>query len=162
MATFYSLDSRKSVPKHEWMHCSARRAEDYDDDQTDGTTGLRCIPSTSIMGCGPNHPLDYSSRDDQLWRDEHYPPALVNVGKNSAYAPNVYWCGAAVNATEVAVLYWEAERGNYWSGLVKAATPNCDGLYVEYAPGRWCGIKQQNRTYGTLVWNDNTAWLPCQ
>jgi hypothetical protein len=169
MATFWSFDSRKSVVKHEWSHCSARRAEDYcDAEESSGpckgvTTGLTCAVSDSIMGCGPNHPLDYSSRDDLAWRLEHYPKSVVLAGKNPAYAPNVYWCGVGENATEIAILYWEAETGNYWSGLVKPAIPGsgCDGQYVEYKPGRWCGIKPQNRTWGALVWNNNELWVNC-
>ena len=163
IATFYSFDSRKSVVKHEWSHCSARRAEGYDDDPNDGTPEINCIPANTIMGCGPNHPLDYSPRDDDAWRLEHYPKSVVLAGKNPAYAPNVYWCGISENATEVAILYWETETGNYWSGLAKLAIPGsgCDGQYVEYKPGRWCGIKPQNRTWGALVWNNNELWVNC-
>ena len=73
LATFYALSSREAVPKHEWKHCSARRAEGYDDDQNDGTAGLRCIPSDTIMGCGPNSPKEYTSLDDQAWAQEHRP-----------------------------------------------------------------------------------------
>lgn len=169
MATFWSFDSRKSVVKHEWSHCSARRAEDYcDAPESSGpckgvTTGLTCVVSDSIMGCGPNHPLDYSLRDDNAWRVEHYPKPVTVVGKNQNFAPNVYFCGAGANATEVAILYWEEEIGNYWSGIVQPARPGpgCDGSYVEYKPGRWCGIKPQNRTYGALVWNNNELWINC-
>lgn len=118
MATFYSFASRKSVPKHEWKHCSTRRAEDYDDDQTDGTPGLRCIPSLSIMGCGPNHPLDYSPWDDQLWAQEHFPPPVAGAALQGGL---LFYAATNDRATRIAVLA-DSGAGYYFLGYAPACT----------------------------------------
>lgn len=125
IATFYSLESRKSVGKHELQHCISGRAEDYDDDQSDGTTGLRCIPSTSIMGCGPNHPNDYSTRDDALWRERHYPGFLhwAYLFPCQPGTVGVYWATPIdPRATRVSIIYWDflTNETGWAGGIVDA------------------------------------------
>ena len=113
MATFYSFESRKSVPKHEWMHCSTRRAEDYDDDRTDGTDYLRCIPSGSIMGCGPNAPKDYTAFDDAVFVAEHYPQTFTG----GVFANGTWFYGASDDRTTRLAVYYRTYTGfTFWSG----------------------------------------------
>ena len=113
MATFWSFDSRKSVVKHEWMHCSTRRAEDYDDDRTDGTDYLRCIPSGSIMGCGPNAPKDYTAFDDAVFVAEHYPQTFTG----GVFANGTWFYGASDDRTYRLAVYYRTYTGfTFWSG----------------------------------------------
>lgn len=136
MATFYSFASRKSVPKHEWMHCSTRRAEDYQDD----TATLTCIPSDSIMGCGPNHPLDYSQRDIAAWNKEHNPvqvasPSLWREGGVIFYGASHQDDEAIVNGvdtgrcTRVAVFRQLPGQAYQWTGQHGICSTNI-GLYA--------------------------------
>jgi len=113
MATFWSFDSRKSVVKHEWMHCSTRRAEDYDDDRTDGTDYLRCIPSGSIMGCGPNAPKDYTAFDDAVFVAEHYPQTFTG----GVFANGTWFYGASDSRTTRLAVYYRTYAGfTFWPG----------------------------------------------
>lgn len=96
MATFWSFESRKSVVKHEYTHCRDGRAEGYCDIQESRApcnTGVTCQPSPTIMGCGPNHPLDYSSYDDAAFRLRHYPPKLTSLGYGFNGSWYTYACG---------------------------------------------------------------------
>lgn len=114
MATFYSFASRKSVPKHEWMHCSTRRAEDYDDNQNDGTPGLNCIASDSIMGCGPQSPKDYTAHDDRAWATEHAPAKVTEWGKGSNDGGRyIFWKSTDARATRVAIMAYRPSDGRY-------------------------------------------------
>jgi hypothetical protein len=163
IANFFSSASRKSVVKHELAHCNTGRAEDYDDDQTDGTTGLRCIPSTSIMGCGPQHPNDYSSRDDALYFQRHYPPAFERCIFNASVpcvgldvaGSGVYWCKRTENTRIVSVAYDDGVQGDgYWVASFTEATGDafpslagltaCQGLSVELVPGRCVYVLANN------------------
>ena len=113
MATFYSSDSRESVPKHELQHCMTRRAEDYDDDRTDGTDYLRCIPSISIMGCGPNAPKDYTAFDDAVFYAEHFPQAFTG----GVFADDLVWYGSSDSrTTRLAVYYRTYTSYTFWTG----------------------------------------------
>lgn len=143
MATFYSFQSRKSVGEHEWMHCSTRRAEGYKDDGGD----LTCIPSVTIMGCGPNSPKAYSSHDVIAWAVEHWPAKLtqIGLGRNDG-GLYVYWCSPSDRSTRVSVLY-EDSGNRFWSGI---HTPNtvdangCRGQFVEEWVGRCYYVKAEN------------------
>jgi len=115
MATFYSFDSRKSVPKHELQHCMTRRAEDYDDDRTDGTDYLRCIPSGSIMGCGPNAPKDYTAFDDAVFYAEHFPQSFTG---GVLVDENVFYGSSDTRTTRLAVYIRIYSGYTFWSGQV--------------------------------------------
>lgn len=135
MATFVSLASKKSVVKHELTHCNTRRAEGYCDIQesiSPCNTGVVCQPSPSIMGCGPNHPLDYSSYDDSAFAVEHYPPKPSATGYGNNGSWYIYACGLTDNTKQVAVLVDDRNgQGIHWSGITITANPDsnkCMGL----------------------------------
>jgi hypothetical protein len=142
MATFISLASKMSVVKHELTHCNSRRAEGYCDvveSMPPCNTGTTCQPSPSIMGCGPNHPLDYSSYDDSAFAVEHYPPkapitgyAFLQPTGASFGSWYVYACGLTDNTKQIAVLVNDG-TGIKWSGTtVQAQADNnslkCQGI----------------------------------
>ena len=138
MATFWSFASRKSVPKHEWKHCSTRRAEDYDD----STATLRCIPSDSIMGCGPNHPLDYSARDDAAWATEHYPPALTSAYIDLTYQ-TIFFGTTNDRATRVAIIACRPDgSGCHFTGIY--ANPLDRAAYLPAERGVCFFAKSEN------------------
>lgn len=129
MATFVSLASKKSVVKHEYTHCRDGRAEGYCDVQESRSpcnTGVTCQPSPSIMGCGPNHPLDYSSYDDDAFKLRHYPPKLAGAwwGWNGQWF--AYSCKFSENTTRVAVLVDDGS-GIRWAGLTKTLSLDSNG-----------------------------------
>ena len=161
IAAYFSLESRKSVVKHEKFHCSSQRAEDYDDDRTDGTNYLRCIVSLSIMGCGPNHPNDFSELDDEVWKQVHFPPVLDRCIYTQTkpcvgmFGTTVYW--ERVTDTRGRVLsfaYDDVEDGygnGYWVySMTKKAgdvySPyNSSGIVeVEYRSGRCVYVLEGN------------------
>lgn len=159
MATFYSFDSRKSVPKHEWMHVSSRRAEGYKDSGGE----LTCIPSDTIMGCGPQSPKDYTAHDDRAWALEHYPPFLSRFGMGrNAGGRYVYGCSFAENVSRLSVLYREGNEPVYWSGIIVELRPDangCQGIFIEERAGRCYLLKQEN----ALSWqfDQNEVMVGC-
>ena len=157
MATFWSFASRKSIVKHEWMHCGARRAEDYDDDRTDGTSNLRCIPSDSIMGCGPEHPLDYSARDDAAWAKEHFPDGAVAYGSGrNAGGLYLYWCSNSAQAALTAIMKFDS-NGYTWTGIHAPVNySGCQGWHVPEIPGTCYYINEENAlNYSRGEWRND-------
>lgn len=129
MATFVSLASKMSVVKHEYTHCRDGRAEGYCDVQESSApcnTGTICQPSPSIMGCGPNHPLDYSSYDDSAFKVRHYPPKLpfAKWGWNGQWF--AFSCNFSINTTRVALLVDEG-TGIHWAGITKDLVKDNNG-----------------------------------
>ena len=95
------------------MHCSTRRDEDYDDDRTDGTDYLRCIPSGSIMGCGAASPRDYTTLDDAVFYAEHYPQTFTG----GVFANGTWFYGASDDRTYRLAVYYRTYTGfTFWSG----------------------------------------------
>lgn len=172
IAAYYSDESKKSVVKHEKFHCSGQRAEDYDDDRTDGTNYLRCIVSLSIMGCGPNHPNDFSALDDQVWREVHYPPVLGRCFQN-ANVPcvgmdvvngGVYWSNLSdLRGRVLSFVFDDAEDGygnGYWvwsytkkTGDEFPSYGSNGGIGVEYRSGRCVYVLE-----GNFVSYPSTEW----
>jgi hypothetical protein len=152
MATFVSVENKKSVVKHEVKHCQDARREGYND------INYNCDPVPpntfvdSIMGCGPRHSLDYTARDDWDWWILHFPPPLSEAGNSSfygVYAQNnqtfVYYCATSVNANRVFLYYTDtvANVNHEWSGSRLQAAPNtCRNVPVP--SGRCYWLKQTN------------------
>jgi hypothetical protein len=128
------------------MHCSTGRAEGYND------LAWNCNPVppdtfvNSIMGCGPQHALEYTARDDWDWYIWHVPPPIEQT--NVIRAPNgqvsVRYCNTAVNADRVFV-YYDRGEGLIWSGeRLSIASGTCRDVEVYHS---WCyWIKQTNQT----------------
>lgn len=153
MATFYSFASRKSVPKHEIAHCDTGRAEDYDDDQNDGTPGLICIPSPSIMGCGPNHPLDYSTYDDQMFAIRHYPAPKVYAYPfpDSPGYIGIYWSPEQSEyplTSRIAIVYWNCITGE--TGWLRTVDASLRFTSVQYLPNVYYYVIAQNALMSSL------------
>lgn len=113
METFWFLESRTGVVKHELQHCMTRRAEAYDDNYSDNTPYLRCIESDTIMGCGPNSPDAYTAHDDLAWDNEHHPPPV----RGAALVGSTAWYARTSDrATRLAVYFRLPDGFTYWSG----------------------------------------------
>ena len=130
LTTFALSTSRKAVPKHEWLHCSNRRAEGYND------ITYQCIPSDTIMGCGPSSPKEYTAHDDAAWYNEHMPDLVEAFLARNPITGQLflYWNQAGYPATDVAIHYEDWPSGVlYYTGLHGAPTGNT-GLYVDLPP----------------------------
>ena len=147
LATFWWA-AQHAVVKHELMHCMAVRAEDYDD------VLFACRPSVSIMGCGAQHPLDYSAFDFDTWAVVHYPEPLAEYGMGQNASTYVFWGfapettpgDAGSPATRVAILYDDG-GGAYWSGIwapLAKAPGAYQGWHVAVAQGRCYWLKTEN------------------
>lgn len=151
LATFAQLASRKSVVKHELQHCESMRAEGYNDVDWNCNPVPPATFTDTIMGCGPQHPNDYTARDDWDWFIVHVPPSLPSYYglygvDGHAY---VYYCNTSVNANRV-FLYYDAGHGLVWSGERLNVTPV--GCLNHEVPLGVCLWAKQTNAYADLLY----------